>query len=96
MPRRKMPAPAPQEPTAIIEPELPVQPALPELPPHQSPDLDAMCAQLLAASHQGLETLSQLKAQLILRYDTPETLPENSIIEQVWRSMSADQRSLIS
>ena len=93
-----MASPAPQEHTllehtTIIELELP---ELPEPPALLLPDLEAIASQLLAASEQGLEALSNLKVQLILQYDIPETLPENSIIEQVWRAMSPDQRSLIS
>ena len=92
MPRRKMASSAPQEPT-LLEPSAIIESAQPE---PQVLDLEAIASQLLTASEQGLEALAQVKVQLILQYDTPDTLPENSIIEQVWRAMSADQRSLIS
>ena len=98
MPRKKMASSALQEPT-IVEPTAIIesaQPAQPEPPALLLPDLEAIASQLLAASEQGLEALSNLKVELILQYDTPETLPENSIIEQVWQSMSPDQRALIS
>ncbi|MEG5237016.1 siphovirus Gp157 family protein [Microcoleus sp. AT9b-C3] len=56
--------------------------------------LDGIVAQLLAASEQGIEALSTLKAQLAAQHDTPDT-PE-SIVQQAWQHMNPDQRALIS
>ena len=58
--------------------------------------LDAICAQLLAASEQGIEALSTLKAQLAAQHDTPDTPESDSIVQQAWQHMNPDQRALIS
>ncbi|MEG3840084.1 siphovirus Gp157 family protein [Microcoleus sp. herbarium14] len=87
MPRKKAQSPASLEsPTSaeLIEP---------------MPDtslLDAVCVQLLAASEQGIEALSTLKAQLAAQHDTSETPESESIVQQAWQHMNPDQRALIS
>lgn len=87
MPRKKAQSTAPLEsPTsaALIEP---------------MPDtslLDGICAQLLAASEQGIEALSTLKAQLAAQHDTPDTLESESIVQRAWQHMNPEQRALIS
>lgn len=58
--------------------------------------LDAICAQLLTASEQGIEALTALKAQLTAQHDTPDTPELESIIQKAWQHMSPDQRALIS
>lgn len=58
--------------------------------------LDAICAQLLAASEQGIEALSHLKSQLTAKHDTPDTPESYSIVQQAWQHMNPDQRALIS
>lgn len=58
--------------------------------------LDAICHQLLAASEQGIEALSTLKAQLVAQHDTPDTPESDSIVQQAWQHMNPDQRALIS
>ena len=58
--------------------------------------LDGICAQLLAASEQGIEALSTLKAQLVAQHDAPDTPQSDSIVQQAWQHMNPDQRALIS
>lgn len=58
--------------------------------------LDAVCAQLLAASEQGIEALSTLKAQLAAQHDAPDTPESESIVQRAWQHMNPDQRALIS
>jgi len=58
--------------------------------------LEAICTQLLAASEQGIEALTALKAQLAAHHDTPETLESESIVQQAWQHMNPEQRALIS
>ena len=62
----------------------------------QTPLLDTVCTQLLAASEQGIEALTSLKAQLTAQHDTPETRESDSIVQQAWQHMNPDQRALIS
>jgi hypothetical protein len=62
----------------------------------QTPLLDALCTQLLAASEQGIEALTALKAQLVAQHDTPETPESDSIVQQAWQHMNPEQRALIS
>jgi len=58
--------------------------------------LDAICTQMLAASEQGIEALTGLKAQLTAQHDTPETPESDSIVQQAWQHMNPEQRALIS
>jgi response regulator RpfG family c-di-GMP phosphodiesterase len=58
--------------------------------------LDVICVQLLAASEQGIEALSALKAQLVAQHDTPDTPESDSIVQRAWQHMNPDQRALIS
>lgn len=58
--------------------------------------LESICTQLLAASEQGIEALTMLKAQLIAQHDTPETPESESIVQQAWQRMNPEQRALIS
>ena len=62
----------------------------------QTPLLNAISTQLLAASEQGIEALTALKVQLIAQHDTPETPESDSIVQKVWQHMNPDQRALIS
>ena len=62
----------------------------------QTPLLDAVCTQLLAASEQGIEALTMLKAQLTAQHDTPETPESDSIVQQAWQHMNPEERALIS
>jgi len=62
----------------------------------KAPLLDVICAQLLAASEQGIEALTMLKAQLTAQHDTPNTPESQSIVQQAWQHMNPDQRTLIS
>ena len=87
MPRKKTQLLASQElivPTesAVLEP--------------QTPLLNAISTQLLAASEQGIEALTALKVQLIAQHDTPETPEFESIVQKAWQHMNPDQRALIS
>ena len=61
-----------------------------------TPLLNVICAQLLAASEQGIEALSTLKAQLVAQHHTPETPEADSIVQQAWQHMDSDQRALVS
>ena len=58
--------------------------------------MDAICTQLLAASEQGIEALTALKAQLTAQHDTPDTPESYSIVQQAWQHMNPEQRALIS
>jgi hypothetical protein len=62
----------------------------------QTPLLDVACTQLLAASEQGIEALTALKAQLTAQHDTPDTPESDSIVQQAWQHMNPEQRALIS
>lgn len=62
----------------------------------QTPLLDVICTQLLAASELGMQPLSALKVQLIAQHDTPETPESESIVQQAWQHMNPEQRALIS
>jgi len=84
MPRKKTQSPA--------SPELPT----PNESTPQTPLLDAVCTQLLAASEQGIEALTALKAQLTAQHDTPNTPESDSIVQQAWQHMNPEQRALIS
>ncbi|MEG4036040.1 siphovirus Gp157 family protein [Microcoleus sp. S36b_A4] len=86
MPRKKTQSPAILEAATSTE-------SLESTP--QTPLLDALCAQLLAASEQGIEALSTLKAQLVTQHDTPDTPESDSIVQRVWQHMNPDQRALI-
>jgi hypothetical protein len=87
MPRKKTQSPAQLEsPTSTESTE----------PTPQTPLLDAICTQLLAASEQGIEALTALKAQLTAQHDTPDTPEADSIVQRAWQHMSPDQRALIS
>ncbi|MEG4007748.1 siphovirus Gp157 family protein [Microcoleus sp. Pol11C1] len=87
MPRKKTQSPAPLDVPTSTE-------SLESTP--QTPLLDALCAQLLAASEQGIEALTMLKAQLTAQHDTPETAESESIVQQAWQHMNPEQRALIS
>ena len=87
MPRKKTQFPAAQEPVTSSE-------STANMP--NTPLLDVICAQLLAASEQGIEALTALKAQLTAQYDTPETPETDSIVQRAWQHMNSDQRALIS
>ena len=52
--------------------------------------LDVICVQLLAASEQGIEALSALKAQLVAQHDTPDTPESDSIVQRAWQHMNPD------
>jgi uncharacterized protein YecA (UPF0149 family) len=65
-------------------------------PTPQTPLLDTICTQLFAASEQGIEALTRLKAQLKRQYDYPETPESESIVQQAWQHMNPEQRALIS
>lgn len=84
MPRKKTQLPASQEPVTSSDSTL------------NTPLLDVICAQLLAASEQGIEALSTLKAQLVTQHDTPQTPEADSIVQRAWQHMNPDQRALIS
>lgn len=86
MPRKKIQSPAPQELATSTEAIAPTP---------QTPLLDAICIQLLAASEQGMEALSTLKAQLKAQHDAPDTPESESIVQQAWQHMNPDQRALI-
>jgi len=87
MPRKKTQSPIPLEsPTSTESTESTPQTSL----------LDAVCTQLLAASEQGIEALTALKAQLTAQHDTPNTPESDSIVQQAWQHMNPDQRALIS
>jgi hypothetical protein len=87
MPRKKTQSPAQLEsPTSTESTE----------PTPQTPLLDAICTQLLAASEQGIEALTMLKAQLTAQHDTSETPESESIVQQAWQHMNPEQRALIS
>jgi len=87
MPRKKTQSPA--------QIESPTSTELNESTP-QTPLLEAICTQLLAASEQGIEALTALKAQLTAQHDTPNTPESDSIVQQAWQHMNPDQRALIS
>lgn len=87
MPRKKAQLPAFQEPVTPIEPTEPTS---------NTSLLDVICAQLLAASEQGIEVLTALKVQLTTQHDTPDTPELKSIVQQAWQHMNPDQRALIS
>jgi len=87
MPRKKTQSPIPLESPTSIEST--------ESTP-QTPLLDAVCTQLLAASEQGIEALTALKAQLTAQHDTPNTPESDSIVQQAWQHMNPEQRALIS
>ena len=87
MPRKKTQLPPSQEFVTSSE-------STPNTP--NTPLLDVICAQLLAASEQGIEAMSALKAQLIAQHDTPETHEGESIVQRAWQHMNPDQRALIS
>jgi hypothetical protein len=87
MPRKKTQLPAPQEPVTSSESAANT--------PNTSL-LDVICAQFLAASEQGREALTALKAQLVAQHDTPGTPEADSIVQQAWQHMNPDQRALIS
>ena len=87
MPRKKA-----QSPVSL---ESPTSTALIEPTPNTSL-LDGICAQLLAASEQGIEALSTLKAQLVAQHDAPDTPESDSIVQQAWQHMNPDQRALVS
>jgi DNA gyrase/topoisomerase IV subunit A len=84
MPRKKTQLPASQEPVTSSEST------------SNTPLLDVICTQLLAASEQGIEALTALKAQLVAKHDTPDTPESDSIVQQAWQHMNPDQRALIS
>ncbi|MEG4407019.1 siphovirus Gp157 family protein [Microcoleus sp. MON2_D5] len=86
MPRKKTQSPISLEPPTSTE-------SLESRP--QTPLLDALCAQLLAASEQGIEALTRLKAQLTAQHDTSETPESDSIVQQAWQHMNPEQRALI-
>lgn len=93
MPRKKTQLSASQEfaaPTELTEPT-----ESNESTP-QTPLLDAVCTQLLAASERPREALTTLKVQLTAQYDSPETPEPESIVQQAWQHMNPDQRALIS
>ncbi|MEG4197376.1 siphovirus Gp157 family protein [Microcoleus sp. Pol12A5] len=75
--------------------EAPTSTALIESTPNTSL-LDAIVAQLLAASEQGIEALTNLKAQLTAQHDTSDTPESDSIVQRAWQHMNPDQRALIS
>jgi DNA gyrase/topoisomerase IV subunit A len=83
MARKKTQLPASQEPVTSSE-------STPN-----TPLLDVICTQLLAASEQGIEALTALKAQLVAKHDTPDTLESDSIVQRAWQHMNPDQRALI-
>jgi hypothetical protein len=87
MPRKKTQLPASQESVTLSE-------STPNTP--NTPLLDVICTQLLAASEQGIEALTALKAQLTAQYDAPETPEADSIVQRAWQHMNPDQRALIS
>jgi hypothetical protein len=87
MPKKKTQSPAQQVSPASAESTEPTP---------QTPLLDAVCTQLLAASEQGIEALTALKAQLTAQHDTPETPESDSIVQQAWQHMNPEQRALIS
>jgi hypothetical protein len=87
MPRKKTQLPASQESVTLSE-------STPNTP--NTPLLDVICTQLLAASEQGIEALTALKAQLTAQHDTPETPEADSIVQRAWQHMNPDQRALIS
>jgi len=87
MPRKKTQSPLPLE--------FPTSTESTESTP-QTPLLDAVCTQLLAASEQGIEALTRLKAQLTAQHDTPNTPESDSIVQQAWQHMNPEQRALIS
>ncbi|MEG4431626.1 siphovirus Gp157 family protein [Microcoleus sp. F10_A2] len=87
MPRKKT-----QSPVSL---ESPTSTALIESTPNTSL-LDGICTQLLAASEQGIEPLTALKAQLVAQHDTSDTPEAYSIVQQAWQHMNPDQRALIS
>ncbi len=87
MPRKKT--------QSTVSLESPTSTALIESTPDTSL-LDALCVQLLAASEQGIEALSTLKAQLAAQHDTPDTPESDSIVQRVWQHMNPEQRALIS
>ena len=87
MPRKKA--------QSTVSLEAPTPTALIESTPDTSL-LDGICAQLLAASEQGIEALTNLKAQLAAQHDTPETPEADPIVQQAWQHMNPDQRALIS
>ncbi|MEG3920737.1 MULTISPECIES: siphovirus Gp157 family protein [unclassified Microcoleus] len=87
MPRKKT--------QSTVSLESSISPALIESMPNTSL-LDGIVPQLLAASEQGMEALSTLKAQLVAQHDTPATPESDSIVQQAWQHMNPDQRALIS
>jgi hypothetical protein len=87
MPRKKTQSPAPLESPASTESNK----SLPN-----TFLLEGICTQLLAASEQGIEALTRLKAQLTAQHDTPETPESESIVQQAWQHMNPEQRALIS
>src|SRR4028119_1240060 len=87
MPKKKTQLPTAQESITSAEPAEPTP---------NTPLLEGICTQLLAASEQGIEALAALKAQLKLQHDTSETLESESIVQQAWQHMNPEQRALIS
>jgi len=87
MPRKKTQLPAAQESITSAEPAEPTP---------NTPLLEGICTQLLAASEQGIEALTALKAQLTVQHDTSETPESESIVQQAWQYMNLEQRALIS
>lgn len=87
MPRKKA--------QSTVSLESPTSPELIESTPDTSL-LDAIVPQLLAASEQGIEALSILKAQLVAQHDAPDTPESDSIVQRAWQHMNPDQRALIS
>lgn len=87
MPRKKVPS--------TVSLEAPTSTEVIESTPDISL-LDAIVVQLLAASEQGIEALSTLKAQLTAQHDTPDTPESDSIVQRAWQHMNSEQRALIS
>jgi len=87
MPRKKTQLPPSQEPVTLSE-------STPNT--LNTPLLEVICTQLLAASEQGIEALTALKAQLTEQHDTSETPESESIVQQAWQHMNPEQRALIS
>jgi hypothetical protein len=71
MPRKKTQSPIPLESATSTEST--------ESTP-QTPLFDAVCTQLLAASEQGIEALTRLKAQLTAQHNTPNIPESDSIV----------------